>query len=51
MPVDLLESIQDFYFRSDLENEEYICLVACKVQGYKKIKIIDIKDLDNNEVI
>jgi hypothetical protein len=51
IPTDLLESISDFFFRSNSENEEYTCWIACKYYGMKKIKILDIKDLDNYEII
>jgi hypothetical protein len=40
--IDEFQNIQDFYFNSDPETELFMLIIACKVQGMKKIKIIDV---------
>jgi hypothetical protein len=51
LPPDTLEKIGDYCFYSKEESDNYLCYLACKVFGLKKIKILEIKDLANKEVI
>jgi hypothetical protein len=49
LPTDLLESICDFYFCSEQDTEDYVCYLACKMTGKKKIKILKVGDLDDRD--
>lgn len=51
LPLDILESICDYCFYSYEEGDYYHCYIACKVYGLKKIKILEINDLANMEVV
>ena len=46
-----LECICDFYFCSEKDTDKWECHIAAKVYGLKKIKIIEIRDLKNRELI
>ena len=44
-PSDMNEFICDFNFRSMTKDgrDMYQCFIACKILGFKKIKVIDVK--------
>jgi hypothetical protein len=50
IPKDQLERICDFFFWSEISTENYICYVACKVLGHKKIKVFDIKKMEDEKI-
>lgn len=50
MPTGKFEKILDFFFQANQWNDQYVCYIACKVVGLKKIKVFSYEDMHSEKI-